>query len=194
MNDSLTASANLKNQLNTYAYDASGNMTNDQLVSYNYDAENRPYSAGGVTYYYDGEGERVAKSSGKLYLFGTGSAPAVETDVNGNWTEEYIFFGGRRVAMRTAVGFNSVHYYFVDQIGSTNLMTNADASATELDIEYHPYGEQQVYTDTLGQEYRFTGKERDPETGLDNFGARYNASTLGRFMTPDPLLNSGASQ
>src|SRR5580698_5246601 len=35
--------------------------------------------------------------------------------------------------------------------------------------------------------YKFTGKERDSESGLDNFGARYDASTMGRFMTPDPL-------
>ena len=34
---------------------------------------------------------------------------------------------------------------------------------------------------------KFTGKERDPETGLDNFGARHYASTLGRFIEPDPL-------
>jgi hypothetical protein len=26
----------------------------------------------------------------------------------------------------------------------------------------------------------FTGKERDTESGLDNFGARYNASSMGR--------------
>jgi RHS repeat-associated protein len=32
---------------------------------------------------------------------------------------------------------------------------------------------------------RCTGKERDSETGLDNFGARYYASNMGRFMTPD---------
>jgi RHS repeat-associated protein len=32
---------------------------------------------------------------------------------------------------------------------------------------------------------RFTGKERDTESGLDYFGARYYASTLGRFMSPD---------
>jgi RHS repeat-associated protein len=31
----------------------------------------------------------------------------------------------------------------------------------------------------------FTGKERDAESGLDYFGARYYASTLGRFMSPD---------
>ena len=33
--------------------------------------------------------------------------------------------------------------------------------------------------------YRFTGKERDSESNLDNFGARYNASSIGRFMSPD---------
>src|SRR5713226_1501174 len=35
------------------------------------------------------------------------------------------------------------------------------------------------------QNYKFTGKERDSESGLDNFGARYDSSNLGRFMTPD---------
>jgi RHS repeat-associated protein len=37
-----------------------------------------------------------------------------------------------------------------------------------------------------------TGKERDSESGLDNFGARYDSSSLGRFMRPDPQ-NAGAS-
>jgi RHS repeat-associated protein len=32
---------------------------------------------------------------------------------------------------------------------------------------------------------RYTGKERDAESGLDYFGARYMASTMGRFMSPD---------
>jgi RHS repeat-associated protein len=35
-------------------------------------------------------------------------------------------------------------------------------------------------------EYRFTGKERDTESGLDYFGARYYGSSMGRFMSPDP--------
>jgi RHS repeat-associated protein len=35
-------------------------------------------------------------------------------------------------------------------------------------------------------ESRFTGKERDAESGLDYFGARYYASNMGRFMSPDP--------
>ncbi len=32
---------------------------------------------------------------------------------------------------------------------------------------------------------KFTGKERDSESGLDNFGARYDSSSMGRFMSPD---------
>ncbi len=39
----------------------------------------------------------------------------------------------------------------------------------------------------------FTGKERDSESGLDNFGARYDSSSMGRFMSPDPE-NAGASE
>jgi len=38
--------------------------------------------------------------------------------------------------------------------------------------------------------YKFTGKERDAESGLDMFGARYYGSSMGRFMTPDPKMLS----
>src|SRR5579859_3915948 len=31
----------------------------------------------------------------------------------------------------------------------------------------------------------FTGKERDGESGNDYFGARYYASSMGRFLSPD---------
>jgi RHS repeat-associated protein len=34
---------------------------------------------------------------------------------------------------------------------------------------------------------RYTGKERDTESGLDYFGARYYGSSMGRFMSPDPV-------
>jgi len=38
---------------------------------------------------------------------------------------------------------------------------------------------------------RYTGKERDTESGNDYFGARYYASSMGRFLSPDPTLRSG---
>jgi RHS repeat-associated protein len=36
--------------------------------------------------------------------------------------------------------------------------------------------------------HKYTGKERDAESGDDYFGARYYASTMGRFLTLDPLF------
>ncbi len=39
--------------------------------------------------------------------------------------------------------------------------------------------------------YQFTGKERDAESGLDYFGARYFGSSMGRFMLPDEPMYSG---
>jgi RHS repeat-associated protein len=35
---------------------------------------------------------------------------------------------------------------------------------------------------------RFTGKERDSESGNDYFGARYYTSTMGRWLSPDPSM------
>ncbi len=40
--------------------------------------------------------------------------------------------------------------------------------------------------------YLFTGKERDTESGNDYFGARYNSSAMGRFLSPDPSMGSVA--
>jgi RHS repeat-associated protein len=50
-----------------------------------------------------------------------------------------------------------------------------------------PFGDGQVINGTCGDvsQRHFTGKERDTESNLDNFGARYYGSSLGRFMTPD---------
>jgi RHS repeat-associated protein len=175
-----------------FTYDTAGNMHYDGSITYNYDAENRlvSVSSGGYNYYYDGDGNRVAKSNGStgtLYWRGPTDDPISESSLSGTSQEEYIFFDNQRIARRD-VSSGAVHYYFGDHLGSTAVVENAIASSCEQDIDYYPYGA--VINDNCGtvtQHYRFTGKERDSESGLDNFGARYNASTMGRFMTPDPL-------
>lgn len=55
------------------------------------------------------------------------------------------------------------------------------------DADFYPYGGEIVHTNscTTSQNYKFTGKERDTESSLDNFGARYVTSSFGRFMSPD---------
>ncbi|HKW57978.1 MAG TPA: RHS repeat-associated core domain-containing protein, partial [Candidatus Acidoferrum sp.] len=57
--------------------------------------------------------------------------------------------------------------------------------------DYYPFGGERpiAYGSNNGVNvpFKFTGKERDSESGLDNFGARFDSSSLGRFMTPDPI-------
>jgi RHS repeat-associated protein len=48
-----------------------------------------------------------------------------------------------------------------------------------------PYGMNLAGTGGDTSPMHFTGKQKDTETGLDYFGARFNSSNLGRFMTPD---------
>jgi RHS repeat-associated protein len=71
-----------------------------------------------------------------------------------------------------------------------------DASGTRIsDCTYAPYGEQVACSpDNPSNRYRYTGKERDTETGLDYYGARYYANGMGRFITPDePLLDQDSA-
>ncbi|HWY23091.1 MAG TPA: RHS repeat-associated core domain-containing protein [Candidatus Acidoferrum sp.] len=114
-----------------------------------------------------------------------GSDPLSETDLAGSVQNTYVFFNGQRVARSDSAG---VHYYFSDQVGSHGVVENATATVCEQDIDYYPYGAvQNDYCALVPQHHKFTGKERDAESGLDNFGARYNASSMGRFVSVDPL-------
>lgn len=179
--ESLSVVALPNNQLSGFGYDAAGNMTSNGSATYTYDAENRLQVTGGVTYTYDGDGNRVIKSNGTEYW---GEGPLLESSSSGVFTFEYIFAAGRRIARRNTSS-GAFSYFFSDDLGSTDKLTNA-AGTIQNDSEYYPYGGERVYTQgATNQHYRFTGKERDTETGLDNFGARFDASSLGRFMTPD---------
>ena len=183
------APATVKNRLTGFGYDAAGNMISNGSASYTYDAENRLTATAGWTYVYDGDGERVLKcngtyptcSSGTLYWGGTEAL--AESSLTGTMSSEYLFYLGKRMARNDLPG-NIAHYYLQDHLGSARVTTDA-AGATEKQTDYSPYGGEIWVNGTNVNHYKFNGKERDSESGLDNFGARYNASSLGRFMTPD---------
>lgn len=182
--------ANGQNQLNTcYTYDSAGNLVLNGSEAYTYDGENRLVGTAGWTYVYDGDGNRVKKSStaGTLYWPDTSGRILSETDLTGALESDYVFFNGQRIA-RFDPKTLAAHYYFSNHLGSHTVVTNATGTC-EQDIDYYPYGgEQKDYCPKkVAQHYMFSGKERDTESGLDKFGARYNASTMGRFMSPDPL-------
>jgi RHS repeat-associated protein len=86
-----------------------------------------------------------------------------------------------------------VEYYHLDAIGNVRAVTNAAGQVVERH-DYLPFGEECTTGPCAanlalgsGQPRKFTGKERDAETGLDYFGARYYGSKIGRFTTVDPV-------
>ena len=181
----LNQGINTNNQFSAgMVYDSAGNLINDGSHPYTYDPENRLLTAGGVTYTYDGDGKRVMKSSGTIYWTGPGWNPLVETDLTGRAAEEYVFFNGERVARIEAFPPRTVEYYFSDHLKSTDIVTNATGGIVH-ESDYVPYGSEVVISGTDPNHYKFTGKERDSESNLDSFGARYYSAAFGRFITPD---------
>src|SRR5262245_18667206 len=81
-----------------------------------------------------------------------------------------------------------VEYYHVDALGSVRAVTNPSGAVVERH-DFLPFGEEwnPPAPRPDGQPIRFSGKERDVETGLDYFGARYDAAAIGRFTTIDPV-------
>jgi RHS repeat-associated protein len=83
------------------------------------------------------------------------------------------------------------YYYHSDHLGSAQLISNADGEEYER-IEYTPYGELWIEKASAASNidipFRFTGKERDEETGLYYYGARYLDSKTSRWLSTDPAL------
>jgi RHS repeat-associated protein len=194
LGESLGVTADAQNRLHVtagadYQYDAAGNMTyNASGMYYSYDQENRITGAGGYTYVYDADGDRVEKTtggssaSGTLYWYMSPGIVA-ESDLLGNLQSEYVFFDGERVA-RVDLPGNTLHYYLSDHLKSTSMLVSS-SGIIENESDYYPYGGERQISNTVSNHYKFTGKERDVETGLDYFGARYYSNGLGRFISAD---------
>ena len=92
-----------------------------------------------------------------------------------------------------------VKYVELDAIGNVRVVTDDHGNVIERH-DYLPFGEECTTGPCAsnpgvgaGQPRKFTGKERDPETGLDYFGARYYGSKIGRFTSVDPVYNWNAN-
>ena len=194
-------------------YDCAGNQTalaqagtssqyNTPASTFSYDGENRLLVAaignqGGASFVYDGEGRRVQK-------------------ITPSATTTYIHDAKGELAMEVSTAAptaSGTEYLTADTLGSTRLITDGSGNPQRC-IDYLPFGEEipvgmngrtgPCY-ETLGSgglsptgpEYpagadiaaqKFTGKERDAETGLDYFGARYFSGAQGRFTSPDDVF------
>jgi len=185
-------SVNTNNQITnaSFNYDAAGDLTGDGIYTYSWNAEHHLTSAANVTYTYDGELQRVRKSSGTLYWYSPAGVPLAESDSSGNMVNEYVFFGSARAARRDSSG--NVYYYFEDHLGTATTLSNA-AGILCYDADFLPFGSELTHVASCSQNYKFTGHERDSETGLDHTKFRNYNSSLGRWLTPDPKAGSPAN-
>ncbi len=163
-----------------------------------------------TTYYtYDGAGERVRKvterqngsrKEERLYLGGfevyheftaNGTTIALERETL------HVTDDKQRIALVETRSQGSdgspaqlIRYQFGNHLGSASLELDDNAGVISYE-EYTPYGStayQAVGSQTeTAKRYRYTGKERDEESGLHYHGARYSAAWLGGWLNADPI-------
>jgi RHS repeat-associated protein len=98
---------------------------------------------------------------------------------------KYISAADMKVAQ---VKGTEVSYYHKDHLNSSTVMTNNSGTKVE-ETAYAPYGTMRSFTGTAVTNYRYTGKEIDPETNLYYYGARYYDPMMGRFITADSIVS-----
>ncbi len=196
-----------------YDHDAAGNMTSmPHLAAIGWDHVNRMASAdlggGGTAFYtYDGGGARVrkvierigARVEERIYLGGyeiyrqrTGASVDQERQTL------HVMDDEQRVAMVEtstvgggAAGAPRVRYQLGNHLGSAGVEVDDGGRIISYE-EYHPYGTSAYRAmesgpDFSAKRYRYTGKERDDETGLSHHASRSYAPWLGRWTSADPL-------
>jgi len=187
---------------NSYLYDGEGRLCamGTRLVS------------GGLAmfqYIYDADGNRVAKgiitsfscnassngftptSSYVLDQDGHQVTEMAQSSGQNAWAHTNVYAGGVLLATYDALG---LHFHLGDWLGNRRVQTNAFGQVEERCVNA-PFGDGLICnspssapnTADDATEHHFTGKERDAESGNDYFGARYYASSMGRFISPDPM-------
>ncbi len=131
---------------------------------------------------YDAEGRRVGKSNGTVYVVNVCGTVIDELD-NGVWARTEFYAGGRHSATANAASTVFIHS---DWLGTERARTNMAGVLCQTTTN-QPFGDAAATTGscTVSKPDFFTGKPRDTESNLDDFGARYLSSQWGRWISPD---------
>jgi RHS repeat-associated protein len=195
------------NRVDGFTYDAAGNLLNDGVHTYLYDSENRliKVDAGATAIYtYDGEGHRASKDdTGTVNSGGNTPDPSGTTEFvydnqghlvhteapnsDTGWRGE-VFAGNRHLATYSG----GLVFDHADWLGTERNRDSPNPNNTQLPSNQNltslPFGDWLDNSLGLTSEttpLNFTGQYHDFESNLDFFGARYYASTTGRFISPD---------
>ena len=195
----------------SYSYDDGGNCVSEgverkyewdhagRLRSFRNQATDATEPTQYVQYLYDASGQRVKKLNRKqlgsdwdvvVYIDGVLEQ---RTQQRGATTKQgavlHVLDGGKRLGMRrTGETFDAKPEHLLllsDHLGSGSVELDWSLGDFLDREEFRPYGETS-FGSYAHKRYRFTGKERDEESGLNYHGARYYAPGLARWMSPDP--------
>jgi RHS repeat-associated protein len=206
----LTAVQNPGGSPLTLTYDEAGNLlTEGATRSYGWDYANRLVeftvrNGKGVSvharYLYDTDGRRVKKwvryggtataDESRVYVDGLSERHRWAAGSGGENHVLNLLDGNKRIAT-ARVGDRHpddlgppIRFELGDHLGSVALITDDTGAWTNRE-EYFAYGETS-FGSFARKRYRFTGRERDEESGLTYHGARYYAPVLARWVSPDP--------
>jgi RHS repeat-associated protein len=195
----------LNDGANLYLYDAEGHVCAVQsspvpgvtvIEAYIYDADGQRVEKGQVNTFSCNMATNGYKAE-HAYALGQSGEQITEVDGSGHWLHTNVYAAGKLFASYDQNG-NSLNFQLTDWVGTRRVQTNY-AGAPEASFQSLPFGsrlisipatdctpDQDCYpADMTGTPLHFTGKQRDTESGLDYFGARYYSSTSGRFISPD---------
>jgi RHS repeat-associated protein len=193
---------------NYYAYDAEGRLCAVQTRL-------NGSVTGQYQYLYNAEGTRVGKASftgtfpwkttcaapgaasgfnlTNQYLLDQGGNQVTELNGTGGWVHSNVWAGAHLDATYDTSG---LHFHLADPLGTRRVQANV-YGVIEENFQSLPFGDglaavanpnclpaNHCYSEDA-TEHHFTGKERDTESGNDYFGARYYASSMGRWLSPD---------
>lgn len=172
-------------------YDNNGNLIEDKNNNYEYDSLNQLTKVKDSNnntiseYFYDDAGSRIKKinypTNTTTYYVDENFIRIVNS--SGTYDTVYYYANGQLVAREEN---GKKFYYQPDQLGSTNIVTDEIGNIVEK-TEYEPFG--QVISGG-NDRYTFTGQEKDAESGLMYYNARYYSPLIFHFTQPDTVIQN----
>ena len=183
----------------TYIYDNNGNLTSKTDASgtttYTFNEENQLTKVtlpGGLTvnYKYDGLGRRIQRTTSagadERYVY---DGRDVLIDLNADWSVANTYLNAPAVDkhLRQTNATTGTSYLLTDHLGSTSALTDVSGNVIQQFV-YDSFGNNSGSTRSR---YGYTGRERDPDTGMLYYRARFYDPQVGRFIETDPVGFNG---
>jgi len=198
--------ANVPNQMNQisqfgnagYSFDDKGQTTTKTdaagATTYNWDSRGRMTSASlpngqTINYSYDALGRRNSRTAnGSTTNFIYDGADVIQDKQGGDQTN--YLNGGIDDKLRISSAQTGNLYFLKDHLGSTQGLTGVSGSVAEWQ-RYTPFGESDVSASMT--RYGYTGREKDADSGLMYYRARWYDAQQGRFISQDPIGLAGGN-